>query len=461
MIRNERQYRVSTTQRERLAGDLAQLESADAPEWVKEASRVEMNAQIVELDAELSDYVALRDHSRPFSSEVTQLADLPRTLIEARIASHMTQKELAERLSLREQQIQRYEANDYAGASVARLQEVMAALDVTFRGEVALPPKSGNGAALKRVLSSLGLSSDVINRRFYGAAASGRSGAGWMNAAARAARVFSVDAAGLLSGSVPSLANAGAFRTTSVANRELLNGYAHYAEYLARMLVSVCTVPYTSLPDATAIRSQLGGRLAEEPFESLLELCWTHGVPVLPLSDPGAFHGACWWIDGRPVIALKHPTRSVDRWAFLLGHEMDHARHPDEAAVLEAELSVKEWRSLPAERRGDDFASELLLGEKAEAMVHVAVSEAHNEVANLKSVLPAVAAAGHVSLGILADHVANRISNGEINWWPTANRLHSTTTDAWLIARNSLFNYVDLSRLDSLDLEIFIDGVGP
>ena len=49
-----------------------------------------------------------------------------------------------------------------------------------------------------------------------------------------------------------------------------------------------------------------------------MRTCWQHGVPVLPLADPGAFYGACWHIDGRPVIALKHGMRSPDRWAFLL-----------------------------------------------------------------------------------------------------------------------------------------------
>jgi HTH-type transcriptional regulator / antitoxin HipB len=41
------------------------------------------------------------------------IEDLPTTLIKARIASGLTQKDLAERIGVQEQQIQRYEANHY------------------------------------------------------------------------------------------------------------------------------------------------------------------------------------------------------------------------------------------------------------------------------------------------------------------------------------------------------------
>jgi transcriptional regulator with XRE-family HTH domain len=461
MIRNERQYRVTMSERDRLATELRRISEADVPTWVAHASRDAITSQVMEMDEALADYIALRDGQEAFPSIVNDLAELPRVLIKARIAAHMTQRQLAERLGLREQQIQRYEANDYAGASIGRLEKVMRALGVTFRGEVSLPPDTGTGAALKRALIDVGIGKQMLSRRFFGASPGAPPVPGWMNAAARAARIFGADITDVLSGNLPAVANVGAFRASTAANRELLNGYARYAQYLAERLVEACTVDYTPLPDVMQLRSDLGDDLADKPLESLLRTCWEHGVPVLPLSDPGAFYGACWWVGDRPVIALKNAMRSPDRWSFLLAHEMDHARHAGEDAVLEADISVREWRELPVERRADDFASNVLLGDSAEAMVHVAIDQAGGEVSRLKAVLPAVAMAGNVSLGLLADHVASRISSNDINWWPTANRLHPADQDAWRIARNLLFEYVDLSRLDSLDREIVVDGVGP
>ena len=56
------------------------------------------------------------------------LEDLSETLIRARIAAGLTQAELAERLGMKPQQVQRYEASQYASASLERLQEVARAI---------------------------------------------------------------------------------------------------------------------------------------------------------------------------------------------------------------------------------------------------------------------------------------------------------------------------------------------
>jgi HTH-type transcriptional regulator / antitoxin HipB len=58
------------------------------------------------------------------------LSDLPTTLIKARIAAGMTQKELAEIIGVQEQQIQRYEANHYSSTSFDRLQLIASALQI-------------------------------------------------------------------------------------------------------------------------------------------------------------------------------------------------------------------------------------------------------------------------------------------------------------------------------------------
>ncbi len=51
-------------------------------------------------------------------------------MIEARIAARLTQRELAERLGVPEQQVQRWEANSYVGVAIERLQEIADALQL-------------------------------------------------------------------------------------------------------------------------------------------------------------------------------------------------------------------------------------------------------------------------------------------------------------------------------------------
>lgn len=64
--------------------------------------------------------------------ELNSLEALPRALIKARIAAKLSQKDLAERLGLKEQQIQRYEATEYNSANLARVIEVSLALRIKF-----------------------------------------------------------------------------------------------------------------------------------------------------------------------------------------------------------------------------------------------------------------------------------------------------------------------------------------
>lgn len=65
-------------------------------------------------------------------------AELPLALIKARVALGLTQKDLADRLGVKEQQIQRYEATDYTAASVRRLKQVIEALGIRVHADIVL-----------------------------------------------------------------------------------------------------------------------------------------------------------------------------------------------------------------------------------------------------------------------------------------------------------------------------------
>ena len=61
---------------------------------------------------------------------------LPQALPQGRIAAGLSQKELAERLGLKEQQIQRDEATDDASASLTRICEVARSLGLKVKAVV-------------------------------------------------------------------------------------------------------------------------------------------------------------------------------------------------------------------------------------------------------------------------------------------------------------------------------------
>ena len=138
MIKNERQYRITRTQAERFARALEDLrsrpEGADGVHPMIAQAQVDaVSSQLADLEAELREYEAVRDGR--FEVEALRVvADLPELLIKARIAQGLTQKELADRLGLKEQQIQRYEATDYSAAKWSRIREVAGALSMELGG---------------------------------------------------------------------------------------------------------------------------------------------------------------------------------------------------------------------------------------------------------------------------------------------------------------------------------------
>ena len=134
MIKNERQYRITKAQAERFAGALAnfrhkaQTDQQVHPLLLKMQEDA-LTSQLADLEHELREYEAVKAGDFHVE-ELRTVADLPKTLIMARISMGLSQKDLADRLGLKEQQIQRYEATDYASSSLTRIREVVKALGV-------------------------------------------------------------------------------------------------------------------------------------------------------------------------------------------------------------------------------------------------------------------------------------------------------------------------------------------
>lgn len=79
--------------------------------------------------AKIEEYEAIKN--REISElKITNVDDLPKLLIQARIARSWSHKDLAEKLMTQEQQIQRFEQNDYLTTSFERVLQTMRALGI-------------------------------------------------------------------------------------------------------------------------------------------------------------------------------------------------------------------------------------------------------------------------------------------------------------------------------------------
>jgi ribosome-binding protein aMBF1 (putative translation factor) len=127
MIKNERQYRITRAQAAKFESALKASPKRDKdrtshPRLIK-AQADAMRSQLESLDRQLREYQELKKGNIA-PPDLEYITVVPRDLIRARIASGLSQKELAERLGMPEQQIQRYEAKEYESVSLGRISEV-------------------------------------------------------------------------------------------------------------------------------------------------------------------------------------------------------------------------------------------------------------------------------------------------------------------------------------------------
>jgi ribosome-binding protein aMBF1 (putative translation factor) len=139
VITNERQYRIAKAELRRFE-EAIETHRVSAPSdgvdpHIHKAIGASLQSEADGLRDQIARYEDLRE-GRVRKRELEGLRDLPTALIEARITAGLTQKALAEKLDVQEQQIQRWEANLYSGVGVERLQEVADAMGMGVRETV-------------------------------------------------------------------------------------------------------------------------------------------------------------------------------------------------------------------------------------------------------------------------------------------------------------------------------------
>lgn len=148
MITNERQYRITKAELRRFEDAVGKYTPGPGVDpGMKGVMDDALRSEVEVLSAQIKRYEDLRD-GRVSQRQIDGLRDLPTALIEARIVTGLTQRALADRLGVPEQQVQRWEANLYSGVGVVRLQEVADALGMGVKETVSYAvSSSGHPAA--------------------------------------------------------------------------------------------------------------------------------------------------------------------------------------------------------------------------------------------------------------------------------------------------------------------------
>ncbi len=136
MITNERQYRITKRQLSRMRKALSDFDIHEVTERLDSrilatAEKDALTSEKAVLNSQLKEYELLIS-GKITQFEASNLGELPSILIRARIAKGLTQRELAKLVGLKEQQIQRYESDEYATANLRRLENIAIALKLNI-----------------------------------------------------------------------------------------------------------------------------------------------------------------------------------------------------------------------------------------------------------------------------------------------------------------------------------------
>jgi transcriptional regulator with XRE-family HTH domain/Zn-dependent peptidase ImmA (M78 family) len=485
MISNERQYRITRARLHDFESALADIagtgESQGISRELLTLQREALSSQREDLVADIEEYERLRSGEQSVI-EATSLSEFPRALIAGRVVRGLTQKQLGEKIGVKEQQIQRWEATGYANITFSRIREIVTALRLQVREEVFVPSDKFSAKKLIGNLKKVGLRSESLVRRILPAElfsplyedAEGEVPPGVLfQAAGLIARVFSLPVADVFSERPPQLdlraLAIGRYKIPSTAGEDAVSAYTIYAHYLAALTAQCAKdIPLSPLPSSweEVHAGIIGDEEETVSFDTTLDYIWRLGMPVLPLQDPGTFHGAVWVINGRPVIVLKQGARLGSRWLFDLLHELAHVVRNVTNGRLTASFEVVEVHPITPERRGapeeeeaNDVAEDVLFHGRSAEVEKACVSAAKGDIRNLKRILPQVARREHIELGVLANHIAYRLSQQGESWWPTAMTIQEGGNDPFAIARDRFLTHLRLNILSSVDQGLLLRAV--
>jgi HTH-type transcriptional regulator/antitoxin HigA len=357
MIFSDRQYAVSKEQLGKLRDALSAVRAdVRKQERLRVIEAKALQSQMEDIERELVEYDLLKSGGVNFA-ESFSLSNLPRILIQARIAKGLSQTDLAERLGMKAQQVQRYEATEYMSASLARLIEVADILNVKV--------SESFSAAGARPESSLFAWTDAGDVDWGRLPLKEMAKRGWIKGTdlVKAARDWFLVSAG------PQFA-------TAMHRKKVRSGNAPNEHALLAWQARVLDI---------ARREHDAGRLGE--FE--LNDVWLRELVALTRDERGPAkaktllgrHGIALVVErhlsgtyldgaamvapfGHPVVALTLRYDRLDNFWFVLFHELGHVfLHSHSALRLDFFDEEDGSESDGVEREADRFALDRLIPE--------------------------------------------------------------------------------------------------
>ena len=283
------------------------------PEVVLQVSRM-MKAERERLKQAVEAYEEAKETKRPGALKSLVNFDPGLMLIVARIANGYSQKDLAWRLGVKEQQVQRWESERYSQISLKNYNRVASLLGVRLSADM---PEQPEFRGLDKVID--GVSKADIRKILK----HGREN-GWFAHDYTEADLRRYIAENRIDFGSPGLLRTG-LNVADHSEDVLLHAWRARVTTRAREAFEDITEAYDPLelkwlPELIGVSSKADG-----PIRAQVMLASRGIVLVVEPQVPGLqIDGAAFIVDGRPVIGMTMRTDTVDNFWFTLLHEVAH-----------------------------------------------------------------------------------------------------------------------------------------
>ena len=471
MIRNGRERAVTRSWVKKFEDAVARMDPGPqgGMDRILEAERAGMQSRADEMRRDVAEYDALVSGRMP-AVDAGDLEGLPETLIKARICLGMTQRELAERMGMREEQVRRHEEAGYESAGCALLLEALAAL---LPG-AAPAARRGGVPDEARIMSRIEAAG--LGRRFVDDCILGTPRSAGGDAAAAAARerkllsrlykIYGWTPDGLL-GSAPLEMRPVNARLTlpAGADRAVVRAHAVYAGHMAGILAGAARGERRRPPrgDPYRLRADiLAGADGPVTLPRLVEHSWDAGIAVAhlpPLSFRAAYFGGAEGAAGAIVLARADASES--------GLLLDLARGLWHAAGGRDGIDAGGHGAIGAEgSEADRFAHAVLVGPRADRMFRACMDACApgggaRDTARLGRAILETAMEEGARADSLADYVAYRLAGESACSWRGAARGMQAELPGWRAdVTAAMLAHADLARLSDSDFAILSDVMG-
>jgi HTH-type transcriptional regulator/antitoxin HigA len=362
MITNDRQYRISRAQLFRLksateAFNINEASKRIGSEVLAKAELDALRSEIEVLSAQVHEYEALKSGAVSIL-KAENLEELPIILIRARIAQRLTQRQLAEKLGLKEQQIQKYESEEYASASLRRLVEIARALHLSIEevGDFRQEPIGERRTEARDFDWNLFPIKEMYRRHWF----EGFSGS---EAAAMA------EAGSLVKKFVTDVIRepAVALHRQRVRSDSVVDNFALLA-WECRVLNLAKSIQVTGQYKQGALDEDWFKKLAQEsrfPDGPKRAKKYLEEAGISLVIEPHLHHthldGAAFLRGGMPIIGLTLRYDRIDNFWFVLFHELVHVIKHLHKGKEEEIFDDMDAEPDDREREADELAKEMMI----------------------------------------------------------------------------------------------------